>query len=98
MLDMFSENKMLKENAIADSTTIHILAGAKIAADSQINKLSRKSILLSTKLALKEDEIAIKDRQNKDYKSGEKKQKLLKWIFIILVPVAFEEGYRLHKK
>lgn len=98
ILDMNAENKMLQQNAVADMMTISLLKSACVNKDSVISKMDRDSKLLLKEIGLKNKESEIKDKQNSDCEADNKKQKVLKWIFIIAIPVAFEEGYRLHKK
>lgn len=98
ILDQNAENKMLKQNAVADSITMSFLRQAHVNTDSVISKISHDNKLLLRKISVKDKELVVKGKETADCEKDRRKQKILKWIFIIAVPIAFEEGYRLHKK
>lgn len=95
ILDQNAENKMLKQNATADSITMSSLRQAHINTDSVIAKLSRDNKLLLRKVAVKDRELAVKGEENADCEGELKKNKFLKWVFIMSIPVSFGVGYKL---
>jgi len=89
---------MLKQNAVADSITMAFLRKAHISTDSVISKMSHDYNLLVRKIELKDKEIGIKSEENADCQGDLKKNKFLKWVFIIAIPISFEAGYKLGRK
>lgn len=76
ILDMNSENKMLKENAVIDSTTM-------VAKDEGIIELGQAINALTEEGSAK-DGLVIEERENvRKLKREVRKQKRLKWVAIV---------------